>query len=347
MEHMDILLIDDNPEDRSLASHYLNREFDVDIEHVVDKQEFGEAMERGGFDIVITDYRLRWTDGLEVLKEIKSRYPDTGVIMFTGTGNEEIAVKAIQMGLDDYIIKSPGHFELIPSSIKSILEKEDELKKRKKAEKREELMHSLLRHDVKNKIQVIKGNIDLIKEMDLPEEMKPHLSTLEKAVEESIGIVRKVKKLRELEEKEIGPINITKVLNEVVDAKRSFAEEKYMTIDHESNDISCKVKGSPLISELYGNLIENSIKHSDGSVVRVTEKEKENEVVCTIEDDGKGVSDDIKDKIFERGFNYGPNAGSGLGMFLAKQIVENYGGSIEVDDSELGGAKFEVVLKKV
>ncbi|MFW6142563.1 MAG: sensor histidine kinase, partial [Candidatus Saliniplasma sp.] len=68
--------------------------------------------------------------------------------------------------------------------------------------------------------------------------------------------------------------------------------------------------------------------------------------IVTVEDDGKGIADDIKEKIFERGFKKGENAGSGLGMYLVKEIVESYGGSIDVKDSELGGARFDVILKR-
>ncbi len=67
----------------------------------------------------------------------------------------------------------------------------------------------------------------------------------------------------------------------------------------------------------------------------------------TVEDDGKGIPDDIKDKIFKRGFKKSKEGGSGLGMYLVKEIAESYGGRIEVKDSEMGGARFDVNLKRV
>lgn len=66
----------------------------------------------------------------------------------------------------------------------------------------------------------------------------------------------------------------------------------------------------------------------------------------TVEDDGTGISDEVKEKIFERGFKMKESAGTGLGLYMAKEIAETYGGSIEVKSSELGGARFDVKLRK-
>jgi len=65
-----------------------------------------------------------------------------------------------------------------------------------------------------------------------------------------------------------------------------------------------------------------------------------------VEDNGKGIPDEKKDKIFERGFKDEETGGTGLGLYLAKQITENYDGNIEVKDSELGGARFDIYLQK-
>ena len=66
----------------------------------------------------------------------------------------------------------------------------------------------------------------------------------------------------------------------------------------------------------------------------------------TVEDDGKGIPDDVKEKIFEKGYKQGENAGSSSGMFLVKETVESYGGNISVKDSELGGGRFDVHLQR-
>ncbi|MFW6196984.1 MAG: ATP-binding protein [Thermoplasmatota archaeon] len=101
------------------------------------------------------------------------------------------------------------------------------------------------------------------------------------------------------------------------------------------------------MDELVSNLIENSIKHSGCNRIRIEVTPREDEYIVTVKDDGKGIPDEAKEKIFERGFKEGENAGSGLGMYLVKEIVESYGGSVEVKDSELGGARFDVHLQRI
>ncbi|MFW6142506.1 MAG: sensor histidine kinase, partial [Candidatus Saliniplasma sp.] len=67
----------------------------------------------------------------------------------------------------------------------------------------------------------------------------------------------------------------------------------------------------------------------------------------TIEDNGKGISDEKKEKIFHRGYTTDKKRGTGLGMFIVKMLLDSYGGRIEVEDSVMGGARFDVYLKKV
>ncbi len=130
-----ILLVDDNPDDRLLIIRALKKEFeDIDIIQVLDREDFEKNLNDMKFDLVITDYQLRWSDGVKVLKEIKKRDKLIPVIMFTATGNEEIAVEAMKNGLDDYVLKSAKHFIKLPVAIKSVLEKSKERKKALEAE---------------------------------------------------------------------------------------------------------------------------------------------------------------------------------------------------------------------
>ncbi|MBK6348088.1 MAG: PAS domain S-box protein [Bacteroidales bacterium] len=127
-ELLKVLLIDDNPDDRILVIRELKKLFVIDVEEIIDSREFERSLNRLDFDIVITDYQLRWTTGIEVLIKIKTVNPLLPVIMFTGTGSEEIAVMAMKIGLDDYILKSPQHYVRLAISVNSaILRMKDEL----------------------------------------------------------------------------------------------------------------------------------------------------------------------------------------------------------------------------
>ena len=116
------LLVDDNPDDRALATRSLQLEFpQMQAEFVTDMDEFMRRIEVGDLDLVITDYHLRWSDGLAILRMVKAALPECPVIMFTGTGSEEVAVEAMQAGLDDYVLKAPRHYALLPTRVRSIL----------------------------------------------------------------------------------------------------------------------------------------------------------------------------------------------------------------------------------
>jgi PAS domain S-box-containing protein len=122
-DRLRILLLDDNPDDRLLVLRELRREFaDVEVEQLNEPACFARALERGDFEVAITDYQLRFTDGLTALRAIKARWPDVPVIMFTATGSEEIAVEAMKAGLDDYILKSPKHLRRLRAAVRASVE---------------------------------------------------------------------------------------------------------------------------------------------------------------------------------------------------------------------------------
>lgn len=90
-----LLLIDDNPQDRTLIVRELERAFsDLTITEVGQPEILEQAITAGRFDLTITDYLLRWSNGLTVLRALKARYPERPVIMFTNSGSQEIAVES-------------------------------------------------------------------------------------------------------------------------------------------------------------------------------------------------------------------------------------------------------------
>ncbi len=87
-----------------------------------------DAIARGGFDLVITDYHLGFTTGIDVLNRIKTLYPDCPVVMFSLTGSEEIAVQAMKSGMEDYILKTPKHLAQLATTVTRALAHKGERK---------------------------------------------------------------------------------------------------------------------------------------------------------------------------------------------------------------------------
>ncbi|WP_456432546.1 response regulator [Thermosulfuriphilus sp.] len=136
-----VLLLDDNPDDRLLVKRALSKAFgELSFLEPLREEDFKAVLDQGGFDLVITDYQLRWTDGLKILKAVKERYPLCPVIMFTATGSEEIAVSAMKAGLDDYILKASRHFVRLPAAVQAALARAEEIRRRRQTE--EELIRA-------------------------------------------------------------------------------------------------------------------------------------------------------------------------------------------------------------
>lgn len=212
---------------------------------------------------------------------------------------------------------------------------------------REGFLHSLLRHDVRNRSHIVQGYLELLKDFDLPEEARDYLDKAIKSVLETAEIIEKVTALREAEREETSAVKINPIVEKAVEESRPYAQEKGMETEMVCSDIDIELWGGTLLTELFTNLIDNSIRHSKGSRIRISDRKTDDEVVYTIEDDGIGIERDLRDGIFDRGFKNGDTGGSGLGLFLVKRIVESYGGDVEVMDSDLGGARFEVRMKRV
>ncbi len=210
---------------------------------------------------------------------------------------------------------------------------------------REKFLHSLLRHDVGNKAKIVSGYLDLMEYSESIEEVEGYREKTKKTVMDAINMIEKIRNLRKIrKEGVISEMQLSSVINRVSLGHQGQLQERDINMDVGECDF--KVKGGPLLEELFSSLIGNSIQHSDCDEIRISSQIEKNECIVTVEDDGIGISDEMKEKIFEKGFKDGESSGSGLGLYLVKEIAESYGGSVEVKDSELGGARFDIHLKR-
>ena len=137
-----VAVLDDNPHDRQLTLRELRKEFpDVEAIEPLDDGEFREALVSAPFDMVITDFNLKWANGVDIVRAVKEARPHCPVIMFTATGTQEVAVAAMKAGLDDYVIKSPKHYVRLAVAVRSCL---DRAEVRLRALRSETRLHTLL-----------------------------------------------------------------------------------------------------------------------------------------------------------------------------------------------------------
>jgi signal transduction histidine kinase len=124
---------------------------------------------------------------------------------------------------------------------------------------------------------------------------------------------------------------------------------------HENRTVALEVDGAPWfrgdegdLEEMSGNLIDNACKWSK-SVVKVTaaqgDGDSSGQIVICVEDDGPGLSEEDAAKVLRRGVRLDEKTpGSGLGLDIVKELVDVYGGSLDLDRSPLGGLRARLAL---
>jgi DNA-binding NtrC family response regulator len=122
MSRISILVVDDESTIREVVGEFL-RGLDYDVNEASDGQVALEALALGSRDIVISDIMMPRLDGFALLREIKTRHPDTQVLMMTGFGSIESAVEAMRLGAADYITK-PLNFNLLKEKLARVVEQQ-------------------------------------------------------------------------------------------------------------------------------------------------------------------------------------------------------------------------------
>ena len=121
--HPQFLLIDDDPADREGTMRMLEVEFPgCKVKQVTGRSEFEAALAQSGYDLVITDDRLRWSRGLDVLRAVRARSPGCPVLVLAGERDPDVAVEALRAGASDCIVKGQDYTSLLRASAWRALE---------------------------------------------------------------------------------------------------------------------------------------------------------------------------------------------------------------------------------
>lgn len=125
---MKLVIIEDEPAHAELMQRSIRREFpDVQIDCFDEVGSCLGSLDEIDPDIIISDYLLPDMDGIKFLEELRKREKEIPVVVVTGQGDENTAVKAMKLGAYDYIVKSGDFFSLVPSIVQKVL-REKELK---------------------------------------------------------------------------------------------------------------------------------------------------------------------------------------------------------------------------
>ncbi|NLV26641.1 MAG: PAS domain S-box protein [Methanomicrobiales archaeon] len=196
------------------------------------------------------------------------------------------------------------------------------------------LLSSITRHDIRNRVSVILGLLPLLKNNDNEEEMDKIMTILQdaaKMIQDQIEFTRVYQDLG-IHSPEWSDVGI------LVNKVSEIGIPKQVRIVNELSGLM--VYADPLLERVFYNLIDNAIRHGGNSLsyIRFSWFFEESRMCIVCDDDGQGIPDDLKETIFERG--YGSN--TGLGLFLVREILSITGISI-VETGIFGkGARFEI-----
>lgn len=126
METLTVVIIEDEEAHFSLMKRAIAREFSyASVVHFQDATTCLDRIDQINPTVIITDYLMPGMNGIEFLEVLNQRNMDVPVIMITGQGDENIAVRAIKSGAKDYLVKSGDFFTLLPSVIERVLRQRD------------------------------------------------------------------------------------------------------------------------------------------------------------------------------------------------------------------------------
>ena len=196
------------------------------------------------------------------------------------------------------------------------------------------LLNKIIRHDLSNDFATIKSAVNIYRSTK-NEQM---IDEIEKRVKKSL---RTIYNYREDESFIHSNANINEV--EVSETINSIAVDfPEIKVDVQGQ---CKVFADDALNSVFTNLFSNSIIHGSSTQVDIKITSSNGNCKIMYHDNGKGVPDKIKDKIFDEGYFYGKTGNTGIGLHIVKKTIERYGGTISVKDNDSTGAVFEIKLR--
>ena len=211
-----------------------------------------------------------------------------------------------------------------------------------------EILNQVVRHDIRNDLQLVLAYAETLSSY-VDAEGEEYIEQVLDATRDAINITttaRDVTRVMLQSDVELKPVRLRPALESEVDNVRSKCEEALIRIDGTIPDIEVLCDG--MLESVFRNLLKNAVQHNDKEVpeVSVSAAQQEDIVAVRIADNGPGISDKRKEKIFQQGEMGLDSEGTGLGLYLVETLVDRYGGNVYIKDNDPTGAIFIVELAK-
>lgn len=331
-----VLIIDDTPLNQEILTEILGGEgytlhFAPDGETGLDKSFNLKP------DLVLLDLVLPGIMGTDVLDILKRELPETMVILTTAYGSEETAIKALRLGVNDYIInKRPFDADEVREVVKRAvteahlrrenqrLQREVEFKNEqlrqnfaelqsayerlKELDKAKASFFSMVSHDLRHPIAVAKGYLELIRTGDAPLDADTR-GYIEVAEQEMRYIAEMVDDVLDLSRMDAGyyhvdcqPLAVASLLNQARLAFRAQAAQRDISLTVEPcEDLPLVSADSLRMGQVLSNLIENALKFTPQSgQISLCAQRVPDGVEIIVRDNGVGIEPGEHEKIFNR-----------------------------------------------
>lgn len=364
-----ILLVDDEEDIREVLSMAL-----VDLGYHILTAENGKSawqtftLERP--PIVMTDIKMPVMDGIELLQRIKRKSPETEVIMISGHGDMDLAIKSLKHRATDFITK-PINVDALEISLKRTEEKiitrqklqeyTQNLEKliREKTELQDNLsdlglMVGSISHGIKGLLTGLDGGLYLLDaglkkdNLDKIKEGGDILKLMVERIRRMVSDILFYAKERNLRRDRVNIHAFASEVICVVEPKiktHNIQLRNHFDLNVETIEIDSGFVHSALI-----NILENAIDaclrakvHQDPTI-EFTVHNDDAYLYFIISDNGVGMEMETRDKLFSLFYSSKGREGTGLGLFLSNKIIAQHGGSINVDSVLGKGSRFTIKI---
>ncbi|MGQ0506564.1 MAG: ATP-binding protein [Myxococcaceae bacterium] len=354
-----LLLVEDSEDDAELVSLALRREgFAPRIERVETEPAMLDAMARGPWDAVITDYNLPQLSAQRSLEVALSR-EDIPVIVASGTIGEERAVELLKNGASDVVMKQ-NLARLGPSLRRALSEARVRREKREAMEAlrravdvRDQFV-AIAAHELRTPLTAlhlqIEGMVQLIEEGGEADSVRRRLSTVQRSTTRLSCLFERLLDVTLIAG---GGLILQSEPCDLVELVRTAAENLRAgavltnALEIEENGPVIGNWDRIRIEIVVSNLLTNAAKYGAELPIHVQVRQRCDRAVLRVRDQGIGISAEDQERIFERFERAVPDnhyGGFGLGLWIAREIIQAHGGQVSVESSIAKGSVFTVEL---
>jgi two-component sensor histidine kinase len=330
---MRILVADDDPDFRTLAGRSMRREFpDAEITEVADAASLRQALQAGPVHLLVSDFDLRWADGFQILEWVRASNPRSPALMFTGTGNEELAVRAIKAGFDDYLVKSTGQLRRLATAARAAVTR---IEARQALEENRDLLTGELYHRLHNNLQMVVGLIGFTARTIKDEDAKHKLKEL----------AGRIQSLTLLQEKlyrggDFRRVDFAAFLRQLLSDLQGL-DGRNIHVAFDLDEAKLPVDIAAPMALIANEWVTNALKHafpaaSQDAQLRLAVRRAPGEWALEIADNGVGL---------KRG-DVDFHDPKGLGTKLVRRLAQQLGGTLEVGAAENGGTLCRVTVRR-